>query len=62
MPAAILHDLGVKRVRLLTNTSRKAVALADAGIEVVARIPCEVTPTPYSLASCKPKREKWGTH
>src|SRR6202030_3171327 len=46
LPAAILHDLGVKRVRLLTNNSRKAVALADAGIEVVARIPCEVAPTP----------------
>src|SRR5207253_4636970 len=42
LPAAILHDLGIKRVRLLTNNPRKAVALADAGIEVVARISCEV--------------------
>jgi GTP cyclohydrolase II len=60
LPAAILHDLGIKRVRLLTNNSRKAAALADAGIEVVARIPCEVPPTPYSLAYLRSKKEKMG--
>src|ERR1700756_4999692 len=49
LPAAVLHDLGVGRVRLLTNNPRKVRALADAGIEVVARISCEVAPTPYSL-------------
>ena len=60
LPAAILHDLGISRVRLLTNNPRKAVALADAGIEVVARIPCEVAPTPYSLAYLRTKKEKMG--
>src|SRR4029077_10824901 len=35
LPAAILRDLGIKRVRLLSNNPRKAKALADAGIEVV---------------------------
>src|SRR5271168_2272378 len=60
LPAAILHDLGIKRVRLLTNNPRKAVALADTGIEVVARIPCEVAPTPYSLAYLQTKKEKMG--
>jgi 3,4-dihydroxy 2-butanone 4-phosphate synthase/GTP cyclohydrolase II len=60
LPAAILHDLGIKRVRLLTNNPGKAVALADAGIEVVARIPCEVAPTPYSLAYLQTKKEKMG--
>src|SRR6202030_1429624 len=60
LPAAILRDLGIKRVRLLTNNTRKAVALADAGIEVVARIPCEVAPTPYSLAYLRAKKEKMG--
>jgi GTP cyclohydrolase II len=60
LPAAILHDLGVKRVRLLTNNPRKSVALADAGIEIVARIPCEVAPTLYSLAYLQTKKEKMG--
>jgi GTP cyclohydrolase II len=60
LPAAILHDLDIKRVRLLTNNPRKAVALADAGIEVVARISCEVAPTPYSLDYLQTKKEKMG--
>ena len=60
LPAAILHDLGIKRVRLLTNNPRKAVALADAGIEVVARISCEVAPTPYSFDYLQTKKEKMG--
>jgi 3,4-dihydroxy 2-butanone 4-phosphate synthase / GTP cyclohydrolase II len=60
LPAAILHDLGVKRVRLLTNNTRKAVALADTGVEIVARIPCEVAPTPYSLAYLQTKKGKMG--
>jgi GTP cyclohydrolase II len=50
----------VSSVRLLTNNHRKSVALADAGIEVVARIPCEVAPTPYSLAYLQTKKEKLG--
>ena len=37
LPAAILRDLGIKRVRLLSNNPRKASALAENGIEVVAR-------------------------
>jgi 3,4-dihydroxy 2-butanone 4-phosphate synthase/GTP cyclohydrolase II len=58
LPAAILHDLGIKRVRLLTNNRRKAVALTDTGIEVIAQISCEVAPTPYSLAYLQTKKEK----
>ena len=49
LPAAILRDLGVSRVRLLTNNPHKAHALTDAGIEVVAQIPCEVAPTSHSF-------------
>jgi len=58
LPVAILRDLAIKRVRLLTNNPRKSAALADAGIEVVARVPCEVAPTPYSLAYLQTKEEK----
>src|SRR5436309_8968549 len=38
LPAAILHELGVGRVRLLSNNPHKVRALADAGIEVVERL------------------------
>src|ERR1700688_5264739 len=60
LPAAILRDLGVKRVRLLTNNPRKSAALIHAGIEVVAKIPCEVAPTPHSIAYLQIKKEKMG--
>jgi len=60
LPAAILRDLGVSRVRLLTNNPRKVRALSDAGIEIVARIPCEAAPTPHSLRYLRTKKEKMG--
>ena len=60
LPVAILRDLGVSRVRLLSNNPRKSRALSDAGIEVAALIPCEAAPTPHSLAYLKAKKEKMG--
>ncbi len=60
LAAAILHDLRIKRVRLLTNNPRKVRALADAGIEVVARLPCEVEPTVHSLSYLRTKKQKMG--
>jgi 3,4-dihydroxy-2-butanone 4-phosphate synthase len=58
LPTAILHDLGISRVRLLSNNLRKSRALLDAGIEVMARIPCEVASNPHSLAYLRTKKEK----
>lgn len=60
LPAAILRDLRLSRVRLLTNNPLKAHALTDAGIEVVARIPCEAAPTSYSVAYLRTKKERMG--
>ena len=60
LPAAILNELGITRVRLLSNNPRKARALADAGIEVVARIPCEAAPNAHSVAYLRVKKEKMG--
>ena len=60
LAAAIVRDLGIKRVRLLSNNPRKAVALARNGIEVIARIACEVAPNPHSLAYLRTKKEKMG--
>ena len=55
LPAAILHELRVSRVRLLSNNPRKSRALSDAGIEVVERLPCEAgaDPTFLGLPACQ---------
>jgi 3,4-dihydroxy-2-butanone 4-phosphate synthase/GTP cyclohydrolase II len=60
LSAGIVHELGVRRVRLLTNNLQKVRALTNAGIEVIARIPCEVAPNPHSIAYLRAKKEKMG--
>jgi len=60
LPSAILHDLGVSRVRLLSNNPEKSRALLSAGIEVVAQIPCEAAPNPFSFSYLRTKKEKMG--
>jgi GTP cyclohydrolase II len=60
LPAAILRDLGIERVRLLSNNPRKAGALTDKGIEVVAQLACEAQPNPHSFAYLRTKKEKMG--
>src|SRR5262245_49696343 len=60
LPAAILRELGVNRVRLLSNNPDKSRALAAAGIEVIRRIPCEAVANTYSLAYLRAKKEKLG--
>jgi len=60
LPAAILRDLGIDRVRLLSNSPDKIHALAEAGIEIVAQLPCEGTPNPYSLGYLKTKKDRLG--
>ena len=60
LPAAILRDLGIKRVRLLSNTPRKASALATSGVEVVVQLNCEAAPNPHSLPYLRTKKERMG--
>ena len=60
LPAAILQDLGISDVRLLSNNPNKSRALSNAGIKVVAQIPCEATPNSYSLPYLRAKKEKLG--
>jgi 3,4-dihydroxy-2-butanone 4-phosphate synthase/GTP cyclohydrolase II len=60
LPAAILRHLGVHRVRLVTNNPQKTGAVEDAGIEVVARVACEVAPTEHSFAYLRTKKERMG--
>jgi len=60
LPAAILRELDVTRVRLLSNNPDKSRALVAAGIEVVTRIPCEAEANTHSLAYLRAKKEKLG--
>jgi GTP cyclohydrolase II len=60
MPAGILKALGVSKVRLLSNNPDKVAALERGGIEVVERIPCEVTPSSHAEDYLKTKKEKMG--
>jgi GTP cyclohydrolase II len=48
LPAAIVHDLGIKKVRLVSNNPRKTRALTEKGIEGVAQFACEAMPNPHS--------------
>jgi len=58
--AQILRDLGVRRMRLLSNNPSKFVGLRGYGLEIVERLPLEVPPTVDSRAYLRTKREKLG--
>jgi GTP cyclohydrolase II len=60
LPAGILKALGVTRVRLLSNNPEKVQALERAGVTVVERVPCEVTPSPHAEEYLRTKKEKLG--
>ena len=60
LPAEILKALGVTRVRLLSNNPDKVEALERAGVRVVERVPCEVTPSPHAEKYLKTKKKKLG--
>jgi 3,4-dihydroxy-2-butanone 4-phosphate synthase/GTP cyclohydrolase II len=60
LPAAILSEFRIRRVRLMSNNPRKTQVLRDAGIEVVDELPCEAKPTMHSLGYLKTKKEKFG--
>jgi GTP cyclohydrolase II len=60
LPIAILHDLKISRVRLLSNNPKKHQALVQAGIEVTERISCETTPNIHALSYLRTKKEKMG--
>jgi len=60
LPAEILRALGVTRIRLLSNNPDKVEALQRGGVEVVERVPCEVTPSRHAEDYLKTKRDKLG--
>ena len=58
--AQILVDLGVAKMRLLTNNPKKVVGLDAYGLDIVERVPIEMSPTDENRKYLESKRDKLG--
>lgn len=58
--AQILADLGVQKMRLMTNNPQKVKGLAGYGLEIVERVPLQTTPNPFNHRYLQTKRSKLG--
>jgi len=58
--AMMLKDLGIKKLRIMTNNPRKVVALEGFDLEIVERVPIEMPPSSSNRNYLKTKRDKMG--
>ncbi len=58
--AQILYDLGVRRMRLLTNNPKKVHSIAGYGLEIVEQLPIEIPPNEHNRGYLRAKRDKMG--
>lgn len=58
--AQILRDLGISKIRLLTNNPVKRVGLEGYGLEIVENVPIEVTPNEYNEKYLRTKKDRMG--
>jgi len=58
--AQILAELGVVKIRMMTNNPRKFVGLEGYGLEITERIPIEIAPTDISRRYLETKKKKMG--
>jgi len=58
--AQILRDLGVKKMRLMTNNPKKLIGLEGYGLEIVERVPIITGVCQYNIGYLKAKKEKLG--
>jgi 3,4-dihydroxy 2-butanone 4-phosphate synthase/GTP cyclohydrolase II len=56
----ILRDLGVRKIRLMTNNPAKYVAIEGFGLEIVARVPLEIAPSLTTKKYLETKKKKLG--
>lgn len=60
--AQILHDLGVRRMRLLTNNPKKRTGLVGYGLEITENIPIQIVPNEHNHKYLLTKKLKMGHH
>lgn len=58
--AQILLDLGIRKIKLLTNNPKKVIGLKGYGLEIVERVPIEILPNANNEKYLKTKRDKLG--
>lgn len=58
--AQILRDLGITKIRLMTNNPKKRVGLMGYGLEIVENVPIEISPNPHNEKYLKTKRDRLG--
>ena len=58
--ASILNELGVSKMRLMTNNPVKRVGLEGFGLEIVENVPIEVEPNEFNEAYMRTKKERMG--
>jgi 3,4-dihydroxy 2-butanone 4-phosphate synthase/GTP cyclohydrolase II len=58
--AQILHDLGINKIKLLTNNPKKRVGLMGYGLEIVNNIAIEIVPNRHNKKYLETKRDKMG--
>ncbi|AGB27682.1 GTP cyclohydrolase II/3,4-dihydroxy-2-butanone 4-phosphate synthase [Prevotella dentalis DSM 3688] len=58
--AQMLRQLGIHKMRLMTNNPTKRVGLEAYGLEIVENVPIEVKPTPYDVKYLRTKRDRMG--
>jgi 3,4-dihydroxy 2-butanone 4-phosphate synthase / GTP cyclohydrolase II len=58
--AQILKDLGIAKIRLLTNNPKKVISLEGHGLQVVATVPIIVKPNPHNQRYLETKQRKMG--
>jgi 3,4-dihydroxy 2-butanone 4-phosphate synthase/GTP cyclohydrolase II len=60
--AQVLHDLGVQRMRLLTNNPKKRTGLVGYGLEIVENVPIQIAPNEHNHHYLLTKKLKMGHH
>lgn len=58
--AQILVDLGIKKMRLLTNNPSKYGGLEGFGLEITGRVPIDIEPNPHNIEYLRTKKERMG--